>query len=366
MSNLNLKQQILTLSFVLLFTQQTAAHEINTSYSIVEIQGVQLTYTLTLDQTEIDKIIDLDENGDRVVSGDELLASLDRIYTHFEKKVTVIFAGDPLELERGQGNVAEDGLGNVFVNLTFKKKLQYQPWKLTIQLSIFDDLGPQHKNLAKIINGEEIQQAIFTVDGPRQVFLFEGGSSSPFAHASQFLKLGVEHIVIGYDHILFLMGLIIIGGSFWNLVKIVTSFTVAHSVTLILAALQIVTIPSRLVESVIALSIVYIALENFFIKKSDERWLITFIFGLMHGFGFAGVLRELGLPSEGLAVSLLSFNVGVEIGQFVIIALTFPLIYHITKTRWRKQLVYGLSSVIMTFGLLWFIERAFELDLPII
>ncbi len=172
--------------------------------------------------------------------------------------------------------------------------------------------------------------------------------------------------MIGYDHIFFLLGLILIGGSFLNLVKIVSSFTVAHSITLILAALQVVAIPSRLVESVIALSIVYIALENFFIKKTDERWLITFIFGLMHGFGFAGVLHELGLPTAGLAVSLLSFNLGVEVGQIIIVAVAFPFIYLITKTKWQKQIVYGLSSVIMVFGLMWFLERAFDLDLPIV
>ena len=94
--------------------------------------------------------------------------------------------------------------------------------------------------------------------------------------------------------------------------------------------------------------------------------MITFIFGLMHGFGFAGVLLELGLPTESLAVSLLSFNVGVEVGQVIIVALTFPLIYFITKTRWQKKMVYGLSSVIIVFGLMWFFERAFDLDLSFV
>lgn len=94
--------------------------------------------------------------------------------------------------------------------------------------------------------------------------------------------------------------------------------------------------------------------------------MITFIFGLMHGFGFAGVLHELGLPTAGLAVSLLSFNLGVEVGQIIIVAVAFPFIYLITKTKWQKQIVYGLSSVIMVFGLMWFLERAFDLDLPIV
>ena len=179
----------------------------------------------------------------------------------------------------------------------------------------------------------------------------------------QFVWLGMNHIFIGYDHILFLLGLIVIGGSFRNLIKIVTAFTLAHSLTLVLAALQIVLLPTRLVESVIALSIVYIAVENFFVKDSDQRWLITFIFGLMHGFGFASVLTELGLPRSALAVSLVSFNVGVEIGQIAIISLVFPVVQAFSRTRWQKQLVLGLSSVILVFGLIWFLQRAFDVSL---
>jgi len=117
------------------------------------------------------------------------------------------------------------------------------------------------------------------------------------------------------------------------------------------------------VESVIALSIVYIAVENFLIKDSDQRWMVTFAFGLMHGFGFAGVLTELGLPTKGLVASLLSFNVGVEIGQVMIVSLVFPVILLASRTRWQRQIVYGLSSVILTFGLIWFFQRAFGLEI---
>lgn len=342
------------------------AHEIYTSYSSIEIIGTRLTYILTLDESELKYIFELDTNNDGSITENELNASIDKIYMHFEKRLTITIGGETIELMRGEGFVSKDNLGNVFVNLVFGQTLDRQPWKLTLSLNIFDDFGPRHKNLVKVIHHDQIQQAILTIGSPRQDFSFSGTDSSLFQHSRQFFGLGVEHILIGYDHILFLLGLIIIGGSFLNLVKIVSSFTVAHSITLILSALQVVAIPARLVESVIALSIVYIALENFFIKKSDDRWLITFIFGLMHGFGFAGVLHELGLPTEGLVVSLLSFNVGVEVGQVIIVGVTFPLIYLITKTRWQKKMVYGLSSVIIVFGLMWFFERAFDLDLPFV
>ena len=157
-----------------------------------------------------------------------------------------------------------------------------------------------------------------------------------------------------------------IGGGFRNLVKIVTSFTVAHSLTLVLAALQIVMLPTRLVESVIALSIVYIAGENFFVKQNDQRWFITFVFGLMHGFGFASVLAELGLPTQGLVASLLSFNVGVEVGQIAIVSLAYPVILLIGRSDYRRQIVFGLSSIILIFGLIWFVERAFNLQVAAI
>ena len=342
------------------------AHEIYTSYSSIEIIGTRLTYILTLDEAELKYIFELDKNNDGSVTENEFGASVDEIYAYFEKRLAIIVGGETIELKRGEGHVSNDDLGNVFVNLVFEQTLDRQPWKLTLSLNIFDNFGPRHKNLVKVIHQDQIQQGILTIGYPRQDFSFSGKDISLFKHSRQFFGLGVEHILIGYDHILFLLGLIIIGGSFLNLVKIVTSFTVAHSITLILAALQVVAVPARLVECVIALSIVYIALENFFIKKTDDRWLITFIFGLMHGFGFAGVLHEFGLPTEGLVVSLLSFNVGVEVGQVIIVASTFPIIYFITKTRWQKKMVYGLSSVIIVFGLMWFFERAFDLDLSFV
>ena len=359
-------KQAFILCAVLLVCHSLSAHEIYTSYSSVEVKETHLIYTLTLDESELKNIFDLDINHDGTVTKEELSLNLEEIYAHFEKKIAIIIAGESIELKRANGHVSGDSLGNVFVNLVFKQTLESPPWKLTLHVNIFDDLGPRHKNLVKIVHQNEVQQSILTIDSRAQEFSFSGKGVSLFEHGFQFLKLGIEHIVIGYDHILFLLGLIILGGSFQNLAKIVTSFTVAHSITLILAALQVLAIPSRLVESVIALSIVYIALENFFIKKTDDRWLITFIFGLMHGFGFAGVLHELGLPAEGLVVSLLSFNLGVEVGQIIIVALTFPIIHLISKTKWKKQLVYGLSAVIMVFGLMWFLERAFDLDLPIV
>lgn len=175
-----------------------------------------------------------------------------------------------------------------------------------------------------------------------------------------FFWLGVEHIFIGVDHILFLLSLLVIC-RFKELLAVVTSFTVAHTITLILATLEIIQIPGRLVETAIAATIVYVALENLWIRDTSHRWLLTFAFGLIHGFGFAGVLRELGLPTVGLVRSLVAFNVGVEAGQLAIVAGLFPAIR--LMHRWRYGLVcqQTISVLIALCGLGWLIDRSLGL-----
>lgn len=186
---------------------------------------------------------------------------------------------------------------------------------------------------------------------------------SLWAGISEFILLGIEHILIGYDHIAFLLALIVIGLSVREVLKIITAFTVAHSMTLLLAALQIVRLNSRLVEIVIALSICYVALENLFRKKVNYRWLVTFGFGLIHGFGFASVLQDFIVGKSNLIVSVLSFNVGVEIGQLMIFLVMLPIL-HLLKSRMEFRIVTaGASVAIFLLGFAWFIERAFDLKL---
>ncbi len=158
------------------------------------------------------------------------------------------------------------------------------------------------------------------------------------------------------------LALIVVGGRLLSLVKVVTAFTVAHSITLCLAALEIVRLPSEWIEAAIALSIVYVAAENFWLKRPDYRWMITFAFGLVHGFGFANVLRELGLPTHGLVASLFAFNAGVEIGQVGIVALVFPLVAWLSRRPYQRTVVLVVSAVIGLFGVGWFVERVFGLE----
>jgi hypothetical protein len=153
--------------------------------------------------------------------------------------------------------------------------------------------------------------------------------------------------------------------AFIKVLKIVTSFTIAHTITLSLAALQIVSLPSRFVESIIALSIALAAIHNIKPLVVKQEWVIAFFFGLFHGFGFAGILAEKGFGGEYLVLTLLGFNLGVEIGQLAIIAIMFPVLFVLRKTRiYPKLLVIG-SLFLIFVSLYWFIERAFEIDLPL-
>ena len=178
-----------------------------------------------------------------------------------------------------------------------------------------------------------------------------------------FLKLGLEHILTGYDHLLFLFGLLLACRRFSTAVRIVTCFTLAHSLTLALAALDVVSLPGRVVEPLIAASIVFVGVEN--IVRRDEprwRWALTFVLGLVHGFGFAGALKEAGLGSGGAAllVPLFSFNLGVELGQVTVAALLLPLLWKLHEASVFEK--YGktiLSAAVALAGLYWFVTRLF-------
>ncbi len=177
-----------------------------------------------------------------------------------------------------------------------------------------------------------------------------------------FVRLGVEHIWTGYDHLLFLFALLVVCRTFRSIVGIITCFTLAHSLTLALATLNLVNLPARLVEPLIAASIVYVGVENL-LRKGEEprgRWALTFGFGLIHGFGFASVLRDLGVGGAGggLALPLFTFNLGVELGQVVIAAAVLPIVWRLRKSeKFVARGVPAMSAAVALAGLYWLLER---------
>jgi hydrogenase/urease accessory protein HupE len=185
--------------------------------------------------------------------------------------------------------------------------------------------------------------------------------SEPFKQkvgALGFLRMGIEHILTGYDHLVFLLGLVLVGGRFRSLFAVVTAFTLAHSLTLAFAVLGAWAPPPRVVEPLIALSIAYVGIENFFIKGAENRWRITFPFGLVHGFGFAAALREISLSHAEIPSALLSFNLGVEVGQLAVLALALPLVLYLRKREWFSMRgTSALSGAVALAGVFWFLER---------
>ncbi len=177
-----------------------------------------------------------------------------------------------------------------------------------------------------------------------------------------FVFLGVQHIWTGYDHLLFLFALLVVCRSFRSIVAIISCFTLAHSLTLALATLNVVNISSRIVEPAIAASIVFVGVENLVRRGAEPRgrWALTFAFGLIHGFGFASVLRELGVGArgEGIAMPLFTFNLGVEIGQIVIAAIVLPIVWQLRKNeKFVTRGVPILSAIVAAAGLYWLLER---------
>ena len=176
------------------------------------------------------------------------------------------------------------------------------------------------------------------------------------------MPAGIHHILIGPDHLLFLVGLLLLGGSLRQLLLVVSAFTVAHSVTLSLAALNILSPPARIIEPAIALSIVYVGVDNLLVHDGrDVRTWIAFAFGFIHGFGFANVLREMDLPARALGWSLFSFNFGVEIGQLLVVTLVasaFALLRARSEVAGRRLVVVG-SLIVVAAGTFWFIQRVF-------
>ncbi len=187
-------------------------------------------------------------------------------------------------------------------------------------------------------------------------------ADSPAQTSWGFIRLGIEHIGTGYDHLLFLFALLVVCRSFRSIVAIVSCFTLAHSITLALATLDIVNLPARFVEPAIAASIVFVGVENLW-RRGEEprrRGALTFVFGLIHGFGFASVLRDLGVGrgSEGIAGPLFTFNLGVELGQIAIAAVVLPIVWQLRKNpRFVRYGVPALSAVVALAGLYWLLER---------
>jgi len=333
-----------------------AAHPVPFSYVDLRVGREAIDGTLVAHIFDVGHDLNVDP-ADRLLDASFLAQRANAIVALLSPRLVVSADGKPLAASwSGVEPVAD----RQSIRLQFRCALSAPAGTVTISTAMFP-YDPIHQTFLNIYEGDALTQAILDRGRP-QFEYFAGTRQGAMAVVKRFLPSGVHHILIGPDHLLFLIGLLLLGGSFRQLTLVVTAFTVAHSITLSLAALNILTPPARLIEPAIALSIVYVGADNLLIKDGrDVRAWIAFAFGFIHGFGFANVLREMDLPARALGWSLFSFNVGVEIGQLAVVVVVASALAALRARNAAvgRQLATVGSVVVIAAGAFWFVQRVF-------
>jgi hypothetical protein len=344
------------------------AHQSSVSYSQVSIEDSgEVHYILRLSSRDLYEALGLDR--DRDASDDEIRAGEARLFDYVLARVEVTGDGRPCPArDRKLGILTQ---ASRFAELRFTAVCPLPLEKVAIDYSLFFDLDPRHTGMLQVTYGGRSLEEELTRGLGRFEWALHLAAPASLSVWGYIVK-GAEHIYTGYDHISFVVALLlvaVVGRSLRRALpyvfKVVTAFTVAHSVTLILAALEVIELPGRFVESAIAASIVYVAVENIAVPAPRGRWPLAFLFGLVHGLGFASMLRPL-LPPRDVVAPLLLFNVGVELGQLSIVLVLLPLLALFAArgpSAYRRVVVIGGSAVIAVLGLLWLAERVLDVSL---
>jgi hypothetical protein len=342
---------------VLLPAAPAAAHPAPFSYLDLRIDGGALEGSLVLHVIDVAHDLGLAEPSE-LLDPAAAARERERIIALIAPRLALRTGGAGLPLEWGRIEPAPE---RDAVRLAFRATGP-APAAIAVRPRLFP-YDPFHQTFLNVYEeGSLRQQAVFNATDGERVY-YRGTAQGRAAVAAAFVPAGIHHILIGPDHILFLVGLLLLGGGPWRLVRIVTAFTLGHSLTLSLAATGAVDPPASIVEPVIALSIVFVGADNLLVgaRGRDVRAWIALAFGLVHGFGFAGVLRELGLPAGALAWSLFSFNLGVEIGQVLIVLLVAGALALVARRdrAAADRLAYAGSMAIVAAGAYWFVQRVF-------
>ena len=330
-----------------------AAHKVGISRGEYQADGSSLRAEVTFARPEIVATVPgLDRNGDGTLSTDEIAQERSLLASTMVEGLEVSSASGPCrgELEHAE-LTANDGLA-----IRLKYQCTEPPSAFHVRMSLLSSLSVGHRHLATVGTAANAVTHVVYEASPQ----FDVGArvETDDQVAGPLFTLGIEHILTGFDHLMFLFGVILVGGKLRNLLLAITAFTLAHSVTLGLATLGFWAPSPNVVEPAIALSIVYVGVENWFVKNASRRWLLTFPFGLIHGFGFAGALREIALPKAQVPLALLSFNLGVETGQILVLALVLPILLWLRRRPWfAQQGVRSASTFIAIAGLIWFVQR---------
>ncbi|MCQ8118395.1 HupE/UreJ family protein [Methylomonas rosea] len=355
----------LLLAALLLQSGWALAHAPGLSSIDVAVKSDQVVTKLTFALQDIEAFAPMDSDLDADVSAAEREAAKPDIAKMLAEQLRVNIDGVDVQAV-GPGTVSYDEQNNAHVEFKFQNVPHKQ---LLLQSKLLAWLQDGHQQYVTVRDaaGKPLSEKMLSrADDQLQLALSAVDPSvaqndSRFSAFADFLKLGIEHILTGYDHLLFLFALLAVTHSFWPAIKIVTFFTIAHSITLACAGLNIIELPSSVVEPVIAATIIYVAVEN--IIRGDHpkgrQWL-TFGFGLIHGFGFASVLREMDITSgdTGILLPLLSFNLGIETGQIAVASVVLPIIWWLNnKPAFAEKFLKGCSAMVALMGAYWLLER---------
>jgi hypothetical protein len=369
--------RIVAIFFILLCPWVGYAHQASDSYLNVTVNDKKIVGQWDIALRDLDYAIGIDRNDDGAITWGEVRARRDAIAAYALARLQLVTPGGVCTIAISRLLIDRHSDGRYAV-LRFSANCPGGLNQLQIRYRLLFDLDPEHRGLLQLQYSGITHTAIFSPTRHEQTFI--ATQPKPWQSFLDYFHEGVWHIWIGVDHILFLLSLLLpavlsrntgrwravsdFSTAFVDVVKTVTAFTLAHSLTLTLAALDIISFPLRIAESVIAASVIIAALNNVYPVIHGRRWAIAFGFGLIHGFGFASVLSNLGLSSGALVRSLLGFNLGVEAGQLAIVCLFLPLAFWLRATGFYRHVVVTAGSLVISgIAGLWLIERLFDTTL---
>ncbi len=369
-------------------TATASAHSFNESYVYFNVGETTLTGRIEVTLTDLARVVTGNGNVEMPLTEEQATAAQQQIFEFFTERLELVDEERELDVVF-QGITFLPTAVDTFAQLHFNvPDIGVTPMSLEMSYEgLTQAIDPQHRGFALIGSntrtGMEPNEGYISLffspgDGKQTLLLNDEPTFDVFL---RFLEHGIWHIWLGFDHVLFLIALLlssvmILTGSAWqpsdnlrqsllNTVKIVTVFTIAHTVTLTLATFNIITLPVVFVEAVIAISIAVVALGNLWPRFHTQAWIVVFIFGLFHGFGFANVLEPLGLDPARKALGLVAFNIGVEVGQIAIVFIVFPVLYVIrSHAIYRKMAFQGGSVALIAIAIFWFYERTVDVFLP--
>lgn len=373
-------KSIVLMAFLASYCFSAMAHKPSDSYLSLAVEGKQVHGQWDIALRDLDYAIGLDTNDDGNITWAELHGHKEAIYVYALHRLEIasdknICALSPLDI------LVDAHSDGHYAVLNFQAACRAEPQQLSVTYRLFFDLDPLHRGLLKLPRGERADTAIFS-PGNKRVELMLNAVAKPWQQLRAFAYEGVWHIWIGYDHILFLLSLLLPAAlvrknadwyaklsfrrTFWDVLAVVTAFTVAHSITLSLAALGYISLPTRWVESAIAASVAIAAFNNIYPVFVHRRTWFAFGFGLIHGMGIASVLLDMGLPESQWLWSLMGFNIGVEAGQLAIVSVALPLIILFSQYRYYPALVIRAGSAgIIVVALFWLAERSLNFQMNI-